>query len=294
MVAVHGAPSNNLQTDVDADEAKSFQVKSMLDVPEAGSVEAITAQFSSHDTTEEEDVDDYLHEMRDPNNPENPNHNLGDITAYGDGYYESLSSHENFIIADGYGPDRWGCSFRDTQVHEMKGYTKITIGKDSDRKPYSCGELIWRQEDLTYGRYSIDMIASNVVGHVTSFFLIANGDTEIDVEITGLKSNVLWCNIWHGGKQNPVSITLPFETHAGWHNYAFEWRKHGVTWYVDGNMVFNRSDVPTTSPDKTSYKVAINSWTQVNPEVNIEWAGKFIYPKDRVPEARFRNFRYTP
>ncbi|KAG0223774.1 hypothetical protein BGW41_005364 [Actinomortierella wolfii] len=233
-------------------------------------------------------------ELMDPNNPANPNNNLGDIHAYGGHYFESLSNHDNFIVVDGYGPERWGCSFRDTQVHEMDGYTKITIGRDSDLKPYSCGELIWRQEDLTYGRYSIDIIASDVVGQVTSFFLIANGDTEIDIEMTGLRTDALWCNIWHDQRQNPVAIDLPFETHRGWHNYAFEWRKNWVAWFVDGHMVFNRSDIPTTPPDEANYKIAINSWTQVMPEINIDWAGKFVYPKGRVPEARFRNFRYSP
>jgi beta-glucanase (GH16 family) len=95
-----------------------------------------------------------------------------------------------------------GCSFRDAQVHESDDGTRITIGKDSALKPYSCGELIYREDDLTYGHYSIEMIASNVVGQVASFFLIANGDTEIDIELTGLNHRIGWMNVWHDGRQN--------------------------------------------------------------------------------------------
>ncbi|KAG0033212.1 hypothetical protein BGZ82_006213, partial [Podila clonocystis] len=87
------------------------------------------------------------------------------LTAQGrESFHEDLSSHDNFIVADGYGPDRWGCSFTNSQVHESSSGTRITIGHDSDLKPYSCGELIYRGENMSYGVYSIDMIASNVVG----------------------------------------------------------------------------------------------------------------------------------
>ncbi|KAG0325567.1 hypothetical protein BGZ99_000450 [Dissophora globulifera] len=183
----------------------------------------------------------------------------------------------------------------DSQVHEGSSGTSITIGKDSDLKPYSCGELIYKGEDLAYGRYSIDMIASNVVGQVTSFFLIANGDTEIDVELTGLNNRIAWMNIWHDKQQNPVSIDLAFDTSEDWHTYSFEWRPNYVAWFIDDNVVLNRTDIPTSSPSSTNYRLAINSWTQVNPEINIEWAGQFQYPSDgRVPEAKFRNIRYRP
>ncbi|KAF9111516.1 hypothetical protein BGX27_004808 [Mortierella sp. AM989] len=210
-------------------------------------------------------------------------------------FQDSLRSHDDFIVVDGYGPDRWGCSFRDTQVHESSAGTRITIGKDSDLKPYSCGELIYREEDLSYGHYSIDMIASNVVGQVTSFFLIANEETEIDIELTGLNNRIGWMNVWHDQKQNPVSIDLPFDTSEDWHTYSFEWRKGFIAWSVDGDVVLNRSDIATTRPSDTNYRLVINSWTQVNPEINIEWAGQFEYPTDgEVPQSQFRNMRYRP
>jgi hypothetical protein len=188
-----------------------------------------------------------------------------------------------------------GCSFTRTQVHETEEGTRITIGTDSELKPYSCGELIHRQANLGYGTYSIEMIASDVVGQVTSFFLIANEDTEIDIELTGLNNRVGWMNIWHDHKQNPVSIDLPFDASKDWHSYTFDWFKDRVVWYVDGQVVLNRSDIKTTPPDKANYKLVVNSWAQVQPEINIDWAGKFKYPTDgRVPEAKFRNMKYVP
>ncbi|KAF9204298.1 hypothetical protein BGZ49_005453 [Haplosporangium sp. Z 27] len=209
-------------------------------------------------------------------------------------FQESLTNHNNFIVANGYGPDRWGCSFTNTQVHESNAGTEITIGKDSDLKPYSCGELIYSEQDMTYGQYSIDMIASNVVGQVASFFLITNQGSEIDIELTGLNNRKGWMNIWKDQKQNPISIDLPFDSSEGWHTYSFEWRKDFVAWSVDGNVVLNRSDISTADPSSNSYRLALNSWVQVNPE-NIAWAGQFKYPTDgSIPHSQFKNIRYSP
>ncbi|KAG0212766.1 hypothetical protein BGX28_005612 [Mortierella sp. GBA30] len=210
-------------------------------------------------------------------------------------FHEPMSSLDNFIIAEDTGPDRWGCSFSSSQVHEGSSGTRITIGKGSDSKPYTCGEVIYSKEGLGYGHYSVDMIASNVEGQVTSFFVIAAEDTEIDIELTGLNNRIGWMNIWHDQKQNPVSIDLPFDASQGWHTYSFEWRKDSVTWSIDGKVVLHRNDIPTSDPSNTNYRLAINSWTQINPEENIQWAGHFKYPTDgRVPQARFRNIRYHP
>ncbi|KAF9139280.1 hypothetical protein BGX30_008167 [Mortierella sp. GBA39] len=179
-------------------------------------------------------------------------------SARASGFYESLDNHDNFIVAHGWGPERWG------------GETKITIGKDSDLKPFSCGELIHKRHNLGYGRYSIDMIASNTVGQVTSFFLIANEVSEIDIELTGLNNRVGWMNVWHDHKQNPVAIDLPFDASEGWHNYAFEWLPNRIVWFVDGQVVLNRSDITTARPEDANYKLAINSWTQVQKEESFD------------------------
>src|SRR5690606_8511884 len=162
-----------------------------------------------------------------------------------------------------------GCSFVLTQVHATEAGTTITIGKNSHLKPYSCGELISTETNIGYGFYSIDMIASNVVGQVTAFFVIVEGESEIDIELTGLNTTIGWMNCWIGDQQILVSVDLGFDASQDWHNYAFEWRKDFIAWYVDGKEVLRRTDLSTVDPTKYEYKLAINSWTQVNPEVNI-------------------------
>ena len=63
---------------------------------------------------------------------------------------------------------------------------------------------------------------------------------------------------------------------------------------MNGHVVLDRTDILTTDPSDINYRLVINSWTQVNPEINIKWAGQFKHPSDgRVPQSRFRNIRYS-
>ncbi|KAG0269758.1 hypothetical protein DFQ27_002174 [Actinomortierella ambigua] len=207
----------------------------------------------------------------------------------------SIDDHNDFIVAQGFPAPGRGCQYTSKQVLDNPGNgagSKITIAKGGPGGiPYSCGELIWKREKLTYGKYSVDMkTPPNAVGHVTAFFLIANGKTEIDVELTGLYPKRAWFNIWKGSKQSPKPYELGFSTSSGWHNYAFDWRPSSVAFFVDGKMVMNRTDVSTTPPSQTNYRLALNAWTQVNQEGGPGWAGRFKWPSNgQAPEAHFRN-----
>ncbi|KAG0355926.1 hypothetical protein BG005_005157 [Podila minutissima] len=207
-------------------------------------------------------------------------------------FFEPLtSSLSNFSIPDNQGPDRWACSYIRGAVDtpDING-TSITIAKKSNRKPFSCGELVHIQRPQ-YGVYSVDMISTNVRGHVTGFFLIANGVSEIDVELTGLDSEAVWFNIWEGSKQNPVKIPLGFDAAKEFHNYQIEWRKDFIAWSVDGKQILKRSDINTVDPATNPYKLALNSWTTAVEEKM--WAGKFKWPGKPI-RSQFRNLRYTP
>jgi len=183
--------------------------------------------------------------------------------------------------------------------------TQISIGTDSLLKPLSCGEIIHQEENLGYGYYSLDIIASPVVGQVTGFFLIASKDpaqSEIDIELTGLNNGLAWMNVWHDHDSKPTSIPVPFDTSKDWHNYMMEWRKDYIAWSIDGKVVLNRTDIVTTPPSKTNYKLAINSWAQIQPETKLAWAGKFKHSsaevkemgKNKAPVAQFRNLKFRP
>ncbi|KAF9217573.1 hypothetical protein BGZ59_002994 [Podila verticillata] len=207
-------------------------------------------------------------------------------------FFEPLTgSHKAFIIPHEVGPARWSCKYNRDEVRSSPRGTSISIGRQSHLKPFSCGELISRETNLDYGVYSLDMISTSVHGHVTAFFLIANGITEIDIELTGLNSKVVWANVWEGHRQNPVKIPLGFDAAEGWHTYSFEWREDFIAWHVDDKQVFKRSDIKTADPKTTDYKLAINSWTQGVDDRT--WAGRFKW-SGRAIKSEFRNMRYRP
>ncbi|KAI8605590.1 concanavalin A-like lectin/glucanase domain-containing protein [Dissophora ornata] len=196
-----------------------------------------------------------------------------------------------FIIPDEKGPDRRNCNYKRKEVQTTQKGTSISIGRHSTLKPFSCGELIFKRL-ATYGTYTVDIIPSSVLGHVTGFFLIAGDSSEIDIEFTGADSTVIWLNVWKGKDQHPVKIPLGFDAAQGWHTYTIEWRREFIAWYVDGREVLRQSAVDTADPSTTQYKLALNSWTSNS---DTPWAGKFVWPGENVKvQSMFRNLRYTP
>ncbi|KAF9380758.1 hypothetical protein CPB97_008149 [Podila verticillata] len=216
---------------------------------------------------------------------------LGANDAQNGAFFEPLTdSLSNFNIPDNTSPAEWACSYVRQAVGDPNtNGTAITIAKDSTRKPFSCGELVYNKP-AQYGIYSVDIISTNVHGHITGFFLIVNGVSEIDVELTGINSTVVWLNIWKGSQQSPRRIPLGFDAAEGFHTYQIEWREDFIAWSVDGKEILRRSDITTVDPTKNYYRLVLNSWIQA---ADNEWAGKFEWP-GKPFHSEFKNLRYTP
>ncbi|KAF9411041.1 hypothetical protein BGZ94_001457 [Podila epigama] len=207
-------------------------------------------------------------------------------------FFEPLrGSLDNFKIKHDSGPDRWSCAYRKEEVIPTAKGTSLAIGRRSPRKPYSCSEIIYQGQRANYGVYSLDIIPTNIRGHVTGFFLMVKDVSEIDVEFTGLNSTVVWLNVWEGRTQSPKKIPLGFDATKAWHTYQIEWRKDFIAWSVDGMEILRRTNVYTVDPNEQEYKLSINSWTQAANETT--WAGTFQWPGKAI-ESQFRNLRYHP
>ncbi|KAF9902370.1 hypothetical protein EC991_005004 [Linnemannia zychae] len=160
--------------------------------------------------------------------------------------------------------------------------------------------MVARNRGVGYGKYSIDMISTDVKGHVTALFLITHGPTpngegsEIDIELTGLDPTVVWLNIWKGAVQQPVKMQLGFDASKGWHNYAVEWQPGFIAWSIDGKEVLRKTDVETIDPRTpgVEYRLTMNSWTH---DQEDHWAGRFEWPANRRSVmGQFRNLKFTP
>jgi len=222
---------------------------------------------------------------------------------------------QNYIIPDGTGPLRWSCVYNKDNVVMTPQGTDILITRSDGReiqpspkshqpahpgRPFSCGEMIVsKSHGIGYGKYSVDMISTDLRGHVTALFLITHGaagtGSEIDIELTGIDSTVVWMTVWQGTKQDAVKVPLGFDASKGWHNYAVEWTPESIVWSVDGNEVLRKTDVWTADPRDpgVEYQLAMNSWTH---DVEDRWAGRFEWPVGRTQPVmgQFRNLRFVP
>ncbi|KAF9538486.1 hypothetical protein EC957_006719 [Mortierella hygrophila] len=236
-------------------------------------------------------------------------------------FVDSLSSYhvtvpQNYVIPDGTGPLRWSCVYNRRNVVMTPWGTQISITKSNGLpipappgskrpphpgRPYNCGEMISRDRGIGYGKYSVDMVSTDLRGHVTAMFLIAHssapgGGSEIDIELTGLDPTAVWLTVWKGSTQQAVKVPLGFDASKGWHTYSVEWQPEFIAWSVDGKEVLRRTDLWTADPRTpgVEYKLAMNSWTH-DVEENL-WAGKFYWPTNRRQPVmgQFRNVRFIP
>ena len=62
---------------------------------------------------------------------------------------------------------------------------------------------------------------------------------------------------------------LGFDGADNFHEYAFDWQKDSITWYVDGTPVYRATkDIPSAQG-----QVMMNVWNVA--DSNKEWAGAF-------------------
>jgi hypothetical protein len=232
------------------------------------------------------------------------------------GAIPSNDAPPNYVIPHGTGPLRWSCVYNQTNVAMTPWGTQISITRSDGLpipappgskqaphpgRPYNCGEMISKDRGIGYGKYSVDMVSTDVRGHVTALFLIAHSDSpeggsEIDIELTGLDPTAVWLTVWKGSTQQAVKFPLGFDASKGWHTYSVEWQPGFIAWSVDGREVLRRTDLWTADPRTpgVEYKLALNSWTH-DQEEDL-WAGKFKWPTDRRQPvmSQFRNLRFVP
>jgi len=142
-------------------------------------------------------------------------------------------------------------------------------------KAYRGAELRTRTA-VTYGRCEVRMKSAAGSGVVSSFFTYHDGSSnpvanwnEIDIEILGRHQNQVQFNTITPGQINHVFTSLtPFNPHAAFHLYAFEWTPDYVAWFIDGYEVHRQSGAHLATLTRPQ-KIMMNIW----PPTTVEWAG---------------------
>ncbi len=142
-------------------------------------------------------------------------------------------------------------------------------------KAYRGAELRTRTA-VTYGRCEVRMKSAAGSGVVSSFFTYHDGSSnpvanwnEIDIEILGRHQNQVQFNTITPGQINHVFTSLtPFNPHAAFHLYAFEWTPDYVAWFIDGYEVHRQTGAHLATLTRPQ-KIMMNIW----PPTTVEWAG---------------------
>lgn len=155
------------------------------------------------------------------------------------------------------------CTWRADNVTFENGIMFLKIDQDgeSNQPKWSGGEYR-TQKSYSYGIYEVRMKPIKNNGVVSSFFTYTgpsdnNPWDEIDIEFLGKDTTKVQFNYFTNGVGEHEYIhDLGFDAAEEFHDYAFEWKKDSITWYVDGIPVHKATDNIPQTPGK----VMMNVW----------------------------------
>lgn len=137
----------------------------------------------------------------------------------------------------------------------VKGYDdgstkglRITLSdKAGKTRPYQCGEIASKAK-FFHGRYEARIKPAESSGVNSAFFTFVGPyqgskiHDEIDIEFLSKDNRLVQFSYWHDAKNYDVKVhELDFDATADFHDYAFEWHKDKIIWFVDGKEVHRTS-----------------------------------------------------
>ncbi len=221
----------------------------------------------------------------DPSNPSNPSEPSDPSTFTPDasaaGVPNRLTKGSEIIVnfASGGNPDfhwqngysnggQFGCTWSNGAAKVEDGVMSMSVMRSGGG--FAGAE--YRTENLSgYGFYSVCMKAADCSGVISSFFGYTGEPVwdEIDIEFLGKDMTTVQFNYYTDGVGgHEFLFDLGFDASADFHEYAFDWKADGITWYVDGTAVYRATENLPSHP----FQIMANVWNVVG---NDDWAGAF-------------------
>jgi beta-glucanase (GH16 family) len=110
-----------------------------------------------------------------------------------------------------------------------------------------------------FGTFRARLRAANAPSSLTAFFLYKAPDyqSEIDIEIYNDSTRRVMLSTYSGGAQtNTVTVLLPFDATADFHEYAIEWDTGSVRFLADGVPL----QTWTRGVTKSAMYLYVNAW----------------------------------
>ena len=199
-----------------------------------------------------------------------------------------------FECADGWcNGNMFNVTWRKENCTFENGRMQLIIDKDKKdgSVPYSGAE--YRSKDFYgYGRYEVRMKAIKNDGVVSSFFTYTgpsdnNPWDEIDIEILGKDTTKVQFNYFTDSKGNHEYLyDLGFDASEEFHDYAFEWHKDKIVWFVDGKEAYTAAENIPVTPSK----IMMNAWCGTGVD---SWLNAFDDSKMPLT-AEYEKISFTP
>lgn len=162
-------------------------------------------------------------------------------------------------------------------------------------KEWACPEMFSRIP-LHYGLYEASIQTSGASGTVVNFGLYSDSGDEIDVEFNGSNVQEVELNYWSEGINSHGKIVkLGFDSSIAFHTYAFLWKPDSITWYADGNVIWQTMYAETGKPLTVPTPILINFWAGT--KQSDGWIGHLSqsdYNSKNPVTTRFDWVRFTP
>ena len=201
----------------------------------------------------------------------------GDSEAEGE--YTLLADFSQGPSEDFYSSDGWSnglpfnCSWIASNCVFEDGVLKMSINEAEDGS-YTGAEHR-TNEMYGYGLYEVSMKPAKNVGIISSFFTYTgptdgNPLDEIDIEFLGKDTTQVQFNYYTNGSAegHEYLYDLGFDASEDFHTYGFRWEEDKITWYVDGEAVYEATeDIPTTPG-----RIMMNVWNGIGVD---DWIGAY-------------------
>lgn len=241
-----------------------------------------SSQSESKDPSQSESKDPSQSESKDPSPSESKDPSPSPTDGLPERYTAEADKIVNFAGGDsklfqranGYSNgNMFNCTWSSGNALISEGLMNMSVTKDNNSGIFYGAEYRSNKK-YSYGFYSVSMKAAKCSGVVSSFFTYTNGPwDEIDIEFLGNKTTKVQFNYYTNGVGGHEHLyDLGFDASAGFHEYAFDWQKDCIIWYVDGKPVYKATkDIPSNAG-----QIMMNVWNGIGVD---EWIGAFDQSK---------------
>ena len=199
---------------------------------------------------------------------------------------------DGFYVSDGWANHQmFNCEWSGKNVAVKDGVMNMSVTKaeGGTRTGFDYYGAEYRSaQTFGYGFYAVCMKAADCSGVISSFFTYTGSPwDEIDIEILGKDMTQVQFNYYTNGQGGHEYLyNLGFDASADFHEYAFDWQKDSITWYVDGKAIRRAtSDIPSHPQ-----QIMANVWNCIGFD---GWSGAFD-EKALPATAQYKWIAYCP